>query len=164
MTLTAYGAGSVYDYQLKTIDGASLPLAEYKGKVVLLLNVASQCGYTPQYSGLQRIWEKYKDRGLILLGVPANNFGHQEPGTEAEIKTFCQRKYSVTFPMASKVSVTGDDAAPLYQYLGKNAGPPKWNFTKYLIGKNGQIIHRFDSKVEPESPELTSAIESALGN
>lgn len=164
MTLTAYGAGSIYDYQLKTIDGAALPLAEYKGKVVLLVNVASQCGYTPQYAGLERIWEKYKQRNFILLGIPANNFGHQEPGTEAEIKAFCQRKYSVTFPMASKISVTGPDAAPLYQYLTAGAGPPRWNFTKYLIDAHGRIIRRFDSKVEPESTELTQAIETALGN
>lgn len=164
MTLTAYAAGSIYDYQLKTIDGAPLPLAGYKGKAVLLVNVASQCGYTPQYAGLERIWEKYKDRGFVLLGIPANNFGRQEPGTEAEIKAFCTRKYSVTFPMASKISVTGEDAAPLYQYLGANAGSPRWNFTKYLIGRDGHIIRRFDSKVAPEAAELTAAIEAALAN
>ncbi|MCX6625767.1 MAG: glutathione peroxidase [Acidobacteria bacterium] len=162
MTLTAFGAGSIYDYQLKTIDGAPLPLAGYKNKVVLLVNVASQCGYTPQYAGLQRIWDKYKSQGLVLVGVPANNFGRQEPGTESEIKTFCQRKYSVSFPMTSKISVTGADADPLYKYLGKSAGEPKWNFTKYLVGKDGRILRRFDSKVDPESAELTSAIEGAL--
>lgn len=164
MTLAAHGAGSIYDFQLKTIDGAPLPLADYKGKTVLLVNVASQCGYTPQYAGLERIWGKYKDRGFVLVGIPANDFGRQEPGTEAEIKAFCSRKYAVTFPMTSKISVTGPGAAPLYRFLGANAGPPRWNFTKYLIGRDGRILHRFDSKVTPESAELTSAIEAALAN
>lgn len=138
-------------------------MASYKGKVVLIVNVASQCGFTPQYTGLEALYEKYKDRGLVLVGVPANNFGQQEPGTDAEIKQFCSRKYNVTFPMLSKVSVKGPDITPLYQYLtSAEGGDVKWNFTKFLIGKDGKVIGRFEPKVTPESPELTAAIEKAL--
>jgi glutathione peroxidase len=131
--------------------------------VVLLVNVASKCGYTPQYTGLQSLYTKYKDKGLVVVGVPANNFGGQEPGTNEEIKTFCSRNYNVTFPIMSKVSVKGDDKTPLYGYLTENTGGDvKWNFTKFLVDKNGKIVSRFESKVTPESPELTSAVEKAL--
>jgi glutathione peroxidase len=162
------GDKTVFDYTLKTIDGQPAPLAAYKGKVVLLVNVASRCGFTPQYTALESIYEKYKDRGFIILGIPANNFGSQEPGTDQEIKTFCASKYNVTFPMMSKVSVKGDDQTPLYQFLtssaanSKTGGDIKWNFTKFLIGPDGQVLARFEPKVTPDSPEVTSAIEKAL--
>ncbi len=155
-------AANVYDFELNSIEGKKMPLAAYKGKVVLLVNTASRCGYTPQYTGLEALYNKYKDKGLVLVGVPANNFGGQEPGTNEEIKTFCTRTYQVSFPMAAKVSVKGDDQVPLYKYLSDTAGAPKWNFTKYLVGKDGQVIKKFDSKVEPGSKELADAIEAAL--
>lgn len=161
---------NVFDYTLSTIDGQPAPLSAYKGKVVMLVNVASRCGFTPQYAALEAIYEKYMDRGFVIVGIPANNFGAQEPGTNQEIKTFCQSKYNVTFPMMSKVSVKGDDKTPLYQYLTDKAANPKmggeiqWNFTKFLVGPDGQVIARFEPKVTPDSPEVTSAIESALAS
>jgi glutathione peroxidase len=159
---------TVYDFTLNSIDGQSAPLSAYKGKVVLLVNVASRCGYTPQYTALESIYEKYKDRGFVIVGIPANNFGGQEPGTNEEIKTFCSAKYHVTFPMMAKVSVKGSDITPLYQFLtDKNLHPQTggeigWNFTKFLVGPDGKVIARFDSKVTPDSPEVTGAIEKAL--
>jgi glutathione peroxidase len=161
---------TVYDFTLNSIDGQPTALSTFKGKVLLLVNVASRCGYTPQYTALEAVYEKYKDRGLVIVGVPANNFGGQEPGTNQEIKTFCTAKYNVTFPMMAKVSVKGKDIAPLYQFLtDKNANPQTggeigWNFTKFLIGPDGQVIARFDSAVTPDSKEVTSAVEKALGN
>jgi len=133
------------------------------------VNVASKCGFTPQYTALESIYEKYKDRGLVIVGVPANNFAQQEPGTDAEIKTFCSTKYNVTFPMMSKVSVKGDDKAPLYQYLTDQstdpqfAGDIKWNFTKFLFDRDGKPVARFESAVKPDSPQVVEAIETALG-
>jgi glutathione peroxidase len=163
MAGAAFASNSIYDFTMKNIDGQETQLASYKGKVVLIVNVASQCGFTPQYTGLESLYEKYKDRGLVLVGVPANNFGQQEPGTDAEIKQFCSRKYNVTFPMLSKVSVKGPDITPLYQYLtSAEGGDVKWNFTKFLIGKDGKVIGRFEPKVTPDAPELTAAIEKAL--
>ena len=159
---------SVYDFTLNSIDGQPAPLGAYKGKVVLLVNVASRCGFTPQYTALESVYEKYKDRGFVIVGIPANNFGSQEPGTNQEIKTFCQTKYSVTFPMTSKVSVKGDDKTPLYQFLTDKAanaqtgGEIQWNFTKFLIGPDGRVVARFEPAVTPESPEVTAAIEKAL--
>jgi glutathione peroxidase len=164
----AASAASVYDYSVKTIDGSADTLKSYKGKTVLIVNVASKCGYTPQYAGLEKLYLKYKDRGLVILGFPANNFGAQEPGTNAEIKTFCTRTYSVTFPMFSKISVKGEDEAPLYQYLTEQSpnaathGDIKWNFTKFLIGKDGKVVARFEPDMTPESPEMEKAIEAAL--
>ncbi len=160
-------ASSVYDFTLKSIDGAPTPLSAYKGKVILMVNVASKCGYTPQYTGLQALYEKYKDKGFVILGFPANNFGAQEPGTDSEIKTFCSTKYSVTFPMFSKVSVKGDDTTPLYQYLTQHANPAvagevKWNFTKFLVDKHGKVVARFEPAVKPESEEVSAAIEKLL--
>lgn len=155
-------ASNVHEFTMQSIDGQPAPLAAYKGKVLLLVNVASKCGYTPQYTGLESLYEKYKDKGLVVVGVPANNFGAQEPGTNEEIKTFCTRTYNVTFPMMSKVSVKGEDKAPLYQYLTDNAGEVKWNFTKFLIGKDGKVVTKFDSAVKPDAPELATAIEKAL--
>jgi len=161
MSLTA--ADSIYDFTINSIDGAAKPLSELKGKVVLIVNVASRCGYTPQYAGLEALYEKYKDQGFVIVGVPANNFGAQEPGTNEEIKTFCTRKYNVTFPMMAKVSVKGDDIAPLYQYLtSTQGGEVKWNFTKFLIGKDGKVAERFEPKVTPDAPEVAAAIERAL--
>jgi glutathione peroxidase len=156
-----YGA-SVHDFELNTIDGGKMPLASYKGKVLLLVNTASACGFTPQYAGLEALYKRYKSQGLVLVGVPANNFGGQEPGSNEEIKTFCSRTYHVTFPMAAKVSVAGDDQIPLYEHLSGAAGAPQWNFTKYLVSKDGKVIRKFDSAVEPDANELTSAIEAAL--
>ena len=163
-----FAASSVHDFTLNSIDGKPSPLADYKGKVVLLVNVASKCGYTPQYAGLEKLYEQYKDKGFVIIGVPANNFGGQEPGTNEEIKTFCSRTYNVSFPMMSKVSVKGEDKTPLYQYLtdasanAQTGGEIKWNFTKFLVDKNGKVIARFESKVTPSSPELVSAVEKAL--
>lgn len=164
------GEKSVYHFTLNTIDGQPAPLAAYKGKVVLLVNVASRCGYTPQYTALESTYEKYKDRGFVIVGIPANNFGGQEPGTNAEIKTFCTSKYNVTFPMMSKVSVKGEDTTPLYQFLTdktthpQTGGEIKWNFTKFLVGPNGHVITRFEPEVTPDAPEVTSAIEKALSS
>jgi glutathione peroxidase len=161
---------TVYDFTLNSIEGQATPLASFKGKVVLLVNVASRCGFTPQYAGLEALYEKYKDRGFVIVGIPANNFGAQEPGTNQEIKTFCTSKYHVTFPMMAKVSVKGDDITPLYAFLTDKMANPKtggeigWNFTKFLIGPDGKVLARFDSEVEPDAKDLTSAIEKALNN
>jgi glutathione peroxidase len=165
---TSLFAGSgLYTFSLNSIDGKPAPLADYKGRVLLLVNVASQCGYTPQYSALEAIYEKYKDHGFVILGFPANNFGAQEPGTNQEIKTFCTRKYSVTFPMYSKISVKGADQAPLYGYLTKEtgagiAGDIQWNFTKFLVDREGKVVQRFEPAVTPDSKEMTAAIEKYL--
>jgi glutathione peroxidase len=161
---------TVYDFTLNSIDGHATPLSSYKGKVVLLVNVASRCGYTPQYTALEALYEKYKDRGFVIVGIPANNFGAQEPGTNEEIKTFCTSKYNVTFPMMAKVSVKGDDITPLYQFLTDKGMNPKtggeigWNFTKFLVDGDGKVVARFDSAVKPESPEVAVAIEKALAS
>ena len=158
----------IYDFVLKSIDGREVRLDLYRGKALLLVNVASQCGYTPQYEGLQKIYSKYKDQGFVVLGFPANNFGAQEPGTDQEIKTFCATRYKVTFPMFSKISVKGPDKDPLYKFLTEEKTDPKfageisWNFNKFLIDKNGNIIGRFESKDTPESDKLVAAIEQAL--
>lgn len=161
MSLAA--ANSAHEFTMNSIDGKPVNLASFQGKAVLFVNVASQCGYTPQYSGLESLYKKYKDRGLVVVGVPANNFGSQEPGTNEEIKTFCSRKYNVTFPMMSKVSVKGGDMTPLYSYLtAAKGGDVRWNFTKFLVGKDGKVLGRFEPNVAPESPELTAAVEKAL--
>jgi glutathione peroxidase len=167
MATTLFAGAGVYSFTLNSIEGKPAPLADYKGKVVLIVNVASQCGYTPQYTALESIYEKYKDQGFVILGFPANNFGAQEPGTNEEIKTFCTRKYSVKFPMYSKISVKGDDQAPLYSYLTKQTGTGlsgdiKWNFTKFLVDKNGNVVQRFEPAVTPDSKEMTQAIEKQL--
>ncbi len=167
-TETAMVANSVYDFTLKDIDGKDASLAQYHGKVLLLVNVASRCGYTPQYEGLEKVYLQYKDRGLVILGFPANNFMGQEPGTNEEIKSFCSLKYNVTFPMFAKISVKGEDIHPLYKYLTDKQSDPqfggdvKWNFNKFLVGRDGKIIGRFEPAVKPESSEVTQAIEKAL--
>jgi glutathione peroxidase len=152
----------------KSIDGKDVNLCDYKGNVVLIVNVASKCGYTPQYKGLEELNKKYRDKGLRILGFPANDFGAQEPGSDSEIKQFCSLNYGVTFDMFSKITVKGDGMNPLYKYLTAGggdpaiAGPVKWNFQKYLIGRDGKLVAVFPSGVEPMSSELTSAIEKLL--
>lgn len=159
---------SVLDFTMKNIDGKETKLSDYRGKVLLLVNVASQCGYTPQYEGLQAIYTKYHDQGLVVLGFPANNFGSQEPGTNQEIKQFCQAKYKVSFPMFSKISVKGSDIHPLYKFLTSKDSDPSfsgdisWNFNKFLIDRNGNIVARFESSDKPEGEKVTQAIEKAL--
>src|ERR1700690_54774 len=146
MSTSAFGASSVYDFTLNALNGTPTPLANFKGKVMLVVNVASQCGYTPQYEGLQELYAKYKDQGLVIAGFPANNFGGQEPGSNEEIGAFCKSKFGVTFPMFSKISVAGKDKAPLYQFLTDKAAHPKtgghipWNFTKYLVERDGKVL------------------------
>jgi glutathione peroxidase len=168
MSAALFGASNVYEFTMNSIDGQPMPLQNFHGKVMLIVNVASKCGFTPQYEGLEAVYEKYKDQGFVIVGFPANNFGAQEPGTNEEIKTFCSRTYSVKFPLYSKISVKGDDKAPLYQFLtDTNANPNtggeiKWNFTKFLVDRNGKVIARFESPVKPDSPEVTAAIEKAL--
>jgi glutathione peroxidase len=163
LSVSAMSAATIYDFTMKSIDGVPTPLSQYKGKVVLVVNVASKCGFTPQYEGLEAIYKKYRDQGLVVLGFPANNFMSQEPGTEAEIKQFCTRKYNVDFPMFSKSDVKGDGETPLYRYLtAENGGEIKWNFTKFLIGRDGTILARFEPAVKPDSPEVSAAIAKAL--
>ncbi|MDP8243150.1 MAG: glutathione peroxidase [Candidatus Hinthialibacter antarcticus] len=158
---------SVHEFTMKDINGKELKLEKFKGKVVLLVNVASKCGYTKQYKPLQELYGKYKEKGLVIVGLPANNFGGQEPGSDKEILEFCTEKFDVSFPMLSKVSVKGDDTHPLVSYLNKQENPDfkgdiNWNFEKYLIGKDGKLLHRFRSKTEPLSEDMTKAIEKAL--
>ena len=164
--LSTHAAGSLYDIPLKDIDGKDATLQPYAGKVLLVVNVASHCGFTPQYAALEAIYQKYKDQGLVVCGFPCNQFGGQEPGTEAEIKLFCTTKYSVIFPMFGKLEVNGANRHPLYVALAGADSPfpgnIKWNFTKFLIGRDGKILNRFDSKVKPDSDEVTQAIEAAL--
>lgn len=156
------------DFSVETIDGQKSDLSQYKGKVVLVVNVASKCGLTPQYEQLEALNRKYGEKGLVILGFPANNFGGQEPGTNESIKKFCTSKYGVTFPMFAKVSVKGEDCCPLYKYLTSSAenaeygGEIKWNFTKFLIGRDGKVAGRFEPRTRPDAEEVIRAIESAL--
>jgi glutathione peroxidase len=157
---------SVYDFKVKTIDGKETSLAQYKGKTLLIVNTASQCGYTPQYAGLEALYEKYKGRGLVVLAFPSNDFGGQEPGSNAEIKTFCELKYKTTFPLFEKIDVKGDSAAPLYKYLtglpGKQGGAITWNFNKFLVAPDGTVVEHFDSKADPTGALLTGKVEQTL--
>ncbi|MGA3099847.1 MAG: glutathione peroxidase [Bryobacteraceae bacterium] len=167
MAAMGHAAETVYGFTPSSIDGQPAPLSAWKGKVLLLVNVASKCGFTPQYKALESTFESYKDRGLVIVGFPANNFGGQEPGTNEEIKTFCSRTYNVQFPMMSKISVKGEDQAPLYGFLTKEANPAvagdiKWNFTKFLVNREGKVVARFEPAVTPDSPEVKAAIEKAL--
>ncbi|NDC62633.1 MAG: glutathione peroxidase [Planctomycetia bacterium] len=151
--------------EVKRIDGTPVDLATYRGKVVLIVNVASRCGYTGQYAGLQKLYDDYKDKGLVVLGFPANEFGGQEPGSDAEIAGFCSTKYGVTFPMFSKIVVKGPGIAPLYKALTEQAAPPGdvgWNFEKFLIGRDGRIVGRYKSGVGPDAATLTKAVEAEL--
>ncbi|WP_395665292.1 glutathione peroxidase [Methylocella sp.] len=157
---------NAYDFSLRTIDGADLPLDAFRGQAVLLVNTASACGLTPQYDGLEQLYKTYGARGLVVLGVPSNDFGGQEPGSEAEIKTFCETRFAVDFPLASKEKVSGEGAHPLYRAIVAEAGEaaaPKWNFHKYLIGRDGTLRASFGSRTAPEAPEIVAAIEAELG-
>lgn len=160
---------SVHGYTVNDIEGREVALSGYKGKVLLIVNVASRCGFTPQYEGLQKLYERYEKAGLVVLGFPANNFMNQEPGTDAEIKEFCSTRFRVTFPMFSKISVKGDDIHPLYRFLTSEesnpgfAGPISWNFNKFLVARDGQVVARFGSREAPESPDVVAAVEKALG-
>ncbi|MEX0724563.1 MAG: glutathione peroxidase [Gracilimonas sp.] len=158
---------SIYNFNLTDIDGNQVSLEQYKGKVIMIVNVASKCGFTPQYEGLQNIYETYKDDGFVILGFPANNFKGQEPGSDEEIKQFCQLEYGVEFPMFSKVSVSGEDQSELFTYLTSQPTPDfdgeiKWNFEKFLVGKDGSLKRRFRSGVKPESEEIAEAISKEL--
>ncbi|MEI6506361.1 MAG: glutathione peroxidase [Planctomycetota bacterium] len=151
--------------EVKTIDGKAVDLASYKGKVVLIVNVASRCGATPQYAGLQKLYDTYKDKGLVVLGFPANDFGAQEPGTDSQIADFCTSKYSVNFPMFSKITVKGPGKAGLYKVLTETADPKgevAWNFEKFLVGKDGLVAGRFKTGVQPDDAALVAAVEAAL--
>jgi glutathione peroxidase len=165
---TAEGEGGFYAFTVDGIDGDSVSLSDFEGKVVLVVNVASKCGFTKQYDDLQALYERYRDRGFVVLGFPANNFGNQEPGTNEEIRQFCTARFNVTFPMFSKISVRGDDMNPLYAYLTDNernaphGGAIQWNFTKFLIGKDGRTRGRFASAVNPLDAEVIEMLETAL--
>ena len=155
----------VYDFDFNDLDGSPLNLSEYKNKVIVIVNVASQCGFTKQYEDMQKIWEKYQSRGVIILGVPSNDFGNQEPGSSQEIKNFCEAKFGISFPMTEKVSVKGENAHPFYKWAKKNHGKsavPKWNFHKIIIGKNGKIVDTFSSITNPSSKKFVKALEKAL--
>ena len=156
---------SAHDFEFTSIDGKPLKMSAFAGHPVLVVNTASQCGLTPQYKELEALWQKYRDQGLVVLGVPSNDFGRQEPGTEAEIKKFCATNYQVSFPMTSKNAVIGAQAHPLYKWVVAQAGEaaaPRWNFHKYLIGANGELAGTFGSKVTPQDSTLTAAVEAAL--
>lgn len=154
-----------HDFTFEGIDGDEVALSNYQGRPVLVVNVASECGFTPQYNDLQQLWEEYRDDGLVVLGVPSNDFGGQEPGSEDEIKDFCTRRFGVDFPLTAKQTVIGGDAHPFYRWvedaLGE-AGTPKWNFHKYLIGPDGRFLDWFSTKTEPTSAKIVAAIEAAL--
>jgi glutathione peroxidase len=164
MPADADSTSTVYDFKVPALESGSIDFSAFKGKKILIVNTASECGYTPQYEGLEKLYESHKDK-LVIVGFPANNFGKQEPGTNAEINTFCKKNYGVTFPMAGKISVKGDDMAPIYHWLtekSKNGfmdSEVKWNFQKYLIDEKGHLVAWFPSKVTPENPDLLSAIE-----
>jgi glutathione peroxidase len=169
VTLLAANPGkTVYDFKVKDIDGNQVDLAKYKGKVLLIVNVASMCGNTPQYKDIQALYAKYSSKGLVVLGFPANNFMGQEPGSDKEIKSFCTREYAVTFPMFSKISVKGKDIAPLYTYLTQKSengvvdAPVTWNFQKFLVGKDGRVISSVSPKTSVNDAEVIKAIEAAL--
>jgi len=158
-------AKTAHDFDFVSIEGNPLPLAGFRGKVVLVVNTASFCGYTRQYDGLQSVWERYRDRGLVVLGVPSNDFGGQEPGSEAQIKNFCEANFAIDFPMTEKVPVTGTDAHPFYRWALAELGPearPRWNFHKYLVGPDGRLVGWFPTATEPTSGEVTDAIEAQL--
>ncbi len=163
--MTAANAANAYDFSFTAIEGGALPLATFKGKAVLVVNTASQCGFTPQYEGLQALWQAYRDRGLVVLGVPSNDFGGQEPGSNAEIKKFCEITFNVDFPMTEKVVVKGAGAHPFYKWAAGELGAlaaPKWNFHKYLVAPDGRLVDWFSTPTGPDAPRLRAAIEKAL--
>lgn len=157
---------TIYDFELKTLRGQPLPLAAHKGKAVLVVNTASKCGFTPQYKELEAIWQKYRDEGLLVIGVPSNDFAGQEPGNAEEIEQFCEINFGVDFPLTEKVHVTGADAHPLFKWLGAQGGilsKPRWNFYKYVIGRDGKLVDWFASTTAPGSAKVEKAIKKALG-
>ena len=154
-----------YDFQFKDLDGSPLNLSEYKDKVIVVVNVASQCGFTKQYEDMQNVWEKYQSKGIVMLGIPSNDFGKQEPGSNKDIKNFCEAKFGITFPMTEKVNVKGPDAHPFYLWAKKNHGNsavPKWNFHKIIVGKDGKVLDTFVSMTNPSSKKFIKAIENLL--
>jgi glutathione peroxidase len=156
---------SAHDFSFTSIDGAPLPMSAFKGKAVLVVNTASECGYTPQYKDLQALWQGYRDRGLVVLGVPSNDFGGQEPGTEAEIKRFCERQYAVDFPLTAKEQVSGPEAHPFYRWAASVAGgaaAPRWNFHKFLVAPDGRLAAWFPTRTSPAAPEVAGEIEKVL--
>ena len=159
---------SPLDFKVKDIDGKDVSLSQYRGKVIMMVNVASKCGFTKQYTALEELYKSHADQGFVIIGFPANNFGHQEPGTNTEIKEFCSSKFAVTFPMMAKISVKGEDKDPLYKYLteeptaGDFKGDIAWNFTKFIVDKNGNVIARFPSNTTPDDPELVGIVEKAI--
>lgn len=156
---------TAHDFSFTSIEGKPLPLSAFKGRAVLLVNTASACGFTPQYKGLQALWSAYQAKGLTVLGAPCNDFGAQEPGTEAEIESFCETRFGVDFPLTAKIHVAGPQAHPLYRWIAVELGEdaaPKWNFHKYLLGKDGGIAGTFGPRTDPHAPELISALEQAL--
>jgi len=162
---TAAPERTAYNFSFTAIEGHHLPLSDYQGRVLLVVNTASRCGFTDQYDALQAVWDRYRDKGLVVLGVPSNDFGGQEPGTEAEIKDFCEVNFGIDFPMTRKQPVKGSDAHPFYTWVVDHFGSvaaPRWNFHKYLIGRDGRPIHWFPSPTSPTSKRMTNAIESAL--
>lgn len=163
--LLAGGPMSVHDFTVKTIDGSEVSLSRYRGKALLIVNTASECGYTPQYKGLEELYQAYRARGFEVLAFPSNDFGGQEPGSNAEIKTFCERRYRTTFPLFAKIAVKGKDADPLYRYLTSlpvNGGPVTWNFNKFLVDPKGTVVAHLDSSVEPTSAEMRKRVEAVL--
>jgi glutathione peroxidase len=155
-------ATSLHELTANTLAGTPEPLAAYQGKVALVVNTASECGLTPQYAGLERLYEELRDRGFVVLGFPSNDFGRQEPGSSLEIQTFCQKNYGVRFPMFEKVVTRGEGQSPVYRFLTEKHSPPEWNFHKYVVGKDGKVRDAFSSAIPPESKELRAAIEAAL--
>jgi glutathione peroxidase len=168
MTVQLLAAASIYDYDLKTIDYKQVHLSDFRGKVLMIVNVASFCGYTPQYAGLQKLYLANKQQGFVVVGIPSDDFGQGEPGSDPEIRQFCSRKYDVTFPMMAKVFINANPRLPLYEYLTdeslhpKTGGDIRWNFTKFLVGRNGAVLARFEPDVTPEDPTLVNAVANAL--
>lgn len=156
---------SAHDFVFPGIDGTELPMSQFRGQPVLVVNTASQCGFTPQYADLQQLWDGYRPRGLVVLGVPSNDFGEQEPGSSEEIRAFCTANYGITFPLTARQHVIGEQAHPLYRWIGEElgeAGTPRWNFHKYLLGADGELAGAWPSRVDPTGPEITEAVESVL--
>ncbi|NTX04363.1 MULTISPECIES: glutathione peroxidase [Myxococcus] len=153
---------SLHDLSANRLDGKAEKLSDFQGKVLVVVNTASECGYTPQYAGLEKLFQDYKDKGVVVLGFPSNDFGGQEPGSSEDIKKFCELRFKVSFPMFEKVKTKGDGQSPVYAFLAKNHDAPKWNFHKYVVGKDGQVKAGFPSKVTPESDELRKAVDAAL--
>lgn len=165
LSLSFAASPSTHGIAFTSIDGDPLPMSSFAGKAVLVVNTASRCGFTYQYTGLQKVWERYRDQGLVVLGVPSNDFGQQEPGTEAEIKNFCEVNFDVDFPLTTKQSVKGKDAHPFFRHVAETLGEqslPRWNFHKYLVDPEGGLVSAWSSKIEPGSAEITEAIERVL--